>query len=32
MPRTRGMAGNLTDLGQGTLLLEEAVWEAAGVG
>lgn len=32
MPRTRGMAGNLADLGQGTLLVEEAAWEATGVG
>jgi len=32
MLRVRGMAGDLTDLGQGALLLEEAAWEAAGVG
>jgi hypothetical protein len=32
MRRVRGMAGDLTDLGQGALLLEETAWEAAGVG
>jgi len=32
MLRTRGVAGNLADLGQGALLVEEAAWEATGVG
>jgi len=29
MLRVRGMAGDLTDLDQGALLLEETAWEAA---